>query len=42
VKPLAKNSVYTVAEGKNANDKKKKDKKRTGRNFYEPDRNQQI
>jgi hypothetical protein len=27
VKPLAENSVYTVAEGNNANDKKKKIKK---------------
>jgi hypothetical protein len=27
VKPLAGNAVYTVAEGKNANDKKKKIKK---------------
>src|SRR5271157_620172 len=33
VKPLAENSVYTVAEGKNANDKKKKTKTEPGDNF---------
>jgi hypothetical protein len=42
VKPLAGNVVYTVAEGNNANDKKKKIRKETGRQFYEPDRNKQI
>ncbi|MGA3019930.1 MAG: hypothetical protein ABSF62_22660, partial [Bryobacteraceae bacterium] len=33
MKPLAENVVYTVAEGKNANDQKKKDKKELGDNF---------
>jgi len=33
VKPLTGNSVYTLAEGKNAIDKKKEDKKEPGDNF---------